>query len=514
MLFERTISPLDFRQWLLLNKENKRIFILSITLILISFTWLKFKYPYPNFMPPDSYNYLETAYFNSYIGIWPIGYSKFLRFVSCFSKSHLILVLIQYILLQLSLLYFLFTFRYLISPGTWLFRILLFISLTNPLLPQIANSISSDNLFLTLSLLWLTQLLWIIHQPSIKLILLHTTIVLIAFTVRHNALFYPVISAIVIIFSNASKIHKWLGIGVMFTLLLSFISRTQYEYFVKTQTVQYSAFGGWQIAANALYGYAFADPISEKKIPVKFRKVHNIVNHHMDSLRHLTLRPDQEVGIYYMWDYKSPLRIFMEQQWPKDSTSFLKKWASMAPLYAKYGQYLIMQHPTQFCKNFIWSNIKNFYLPPSYFMGIYNMGGYTVEPIAMKWFGWKNKFIKKNTDSKYIIVANIFTLITPVINILYITSLLAFVALAGLKKCSPTCRKIIKYILIIWLSNSLFSILSAPIELRYELFQIIISLVCSVTFISYIIQKMIIIQHTNTDATTDNVVNNVNQIMS
>lgn len=491
MIFQQTISFPPFNQWLWKDKENKRMYWFAMIAMTISFTWLKWLYPYPNFMPPDSYNYLEAAYRNDFINIWAIGYSKFLQVLGFFSHSHLVLVIVQYILLQVSLLYFLLTLRYLVNPGKGLFRIIVAASLLNPLLPHIANFVSSDCLFTTLSLVWCTQLLWIIYHPIRSLVLAHAIVLMLAFMVRYNALFYPFISAVFIIISSLPKCNKWLGLATLSILLMAFISRTQYEYHKKTGTVQYAAFGGWQMAANALYGYAHSKLDSPQTVPFKYQELHKLVNVHMDSLNHLALRPDREVGIYYLWDFKSPLRVFMEQRWQRDSTaSFFKKWATIAPLYAGYGRYLIMQHPGLFLKYYAWPNLQRYYAPPSYFMGIYNMGGTTVEPIAVKWFGWKSNRLITHTGDTTIPLADAFTIIVPIINLIFVTGLLAFIGLTGFRQCHKASKQIIGCILTIWIGNMAFSVLSAPIELRYQLFPLIISLVWSIFFVTYIIQTI------------------------
>src|SRR5688572_19471173 len=111
MLFTQTISPESFKAWIWKDAENRVLLKFSALTVVISFAWLKILYPYPNFMPPDSNSYLEAAFNNQFINLWAIGYSKFVRLVSSFTSSHFILVLIQYLLLQASVLYFLFTIR-------------------------------------------------------------------------------------------------------------------------------------------------------------------------------------------------------------------------------------------------------------------------------------------------------------------------------------------------------------------------------------------------------------------
>jgi hypothetical protein len=493
MLFQQNISPLTFSQWLWKDKENKRLLIFSLFVAVISFTWLKIIYPYPNFMPPDSNSYLEAAYKNYFINFWPIGYSRFLRLISCFSSSHFVLVTIQYLFLVMAVLYFLFSLRWLLSPGKWIFRILFSLSLINPLLPHIANFVSSDCLFATLSLIWFTQLLWILFNPSKKLLFIHALVLLLSFTVRFMAMYYPFISVTVILFAQIPRQTKLTGIGFVVTFLMIFIGFTQYEYHVKTGKTLYSGFGGWQMAANALYGYAHAKPdIFLRSIPVEFRKLHILVNQHMDSIRQLQNRPDEEVGIYYLWDLKSPLRVYMTQLYNGDKkTPQFKQWASLAPLYQDYGLYLIKKHPIEFTQYYLWPNLLKYYAPPVKFMGTYNMGNATVEPIVVSWFGWNNNQLPHRSHDTQIHITAIFPTLLSIFNPLFMIVNFAFAIMGGFRKCNLFSKKAIILMWLIWITNMLFSVLSAPTELRYQLFHLIITLPFTGLFIQWIVLSLI-----------------------
>jgi hypothetical protein len=491
MLFKNTISILPFKEWIWKDSENKRFLWLSAIIMIVSFGWLKYVYPYPNFMPPDSYSYLEAAYNNSFINMWPIGYSRFVRLISSFSSSHFVLVIIQYMMLMAAVLYFLFTLRYLLSPGKWLFRVLLTLSISNPLLPHIANFVSSDCLFAALSLIWFTQLLWILYQPSKKLLLVHAVVLILAFTVRFMALYYPFFSIAIIFMKHMPRKTKWVGICAIVFLLLAFIGCTQFEYNVKTNTVQYSAFGGWQLAANALYGYANAQPDDPATVPGKFRQLHILVNQHMDSLRQLKHRPDEEVGIYYLWDLKSPLRLFMIQRWKNDiKTSWFKQWASMAPFYQQYGRWLVMKHPLEFTRYYLWPNLLKYYAPPVMFMGTYNLESKTVQPIAVTWFGWSNNQLPTRSHDRIIHITENFPTMLSIINPLFLLAGIVFIIFGGLNKCSATSKRVLCLMWMIWFGNMFFSVLSAPTELRYQLFPIIITIPFCGLFIAWIIQSL------------------------
>jgi hypothetical protein len=491
MLFKQPITSQPFTQWLVKDKENKRLIWFSVAIMIASFGWLKFVYPYPNFMPPDSYSYLEAAYKNEFINQWPIGYSKFLRLVSVFSRSHLLLVVLQYLLLMTSVLYLLFTIRYLLNPGKWLFRSLLAVSIINPLLPHIANFVSSDCLFATISLVWFTQLLWIIVQPGLRQLLFHAVILLLAFTIRYSAIWYPFISIATIVLTGLiPKRIKWLGIGAIAMLLLVFIGSTQYEYQKKTGTTQYSAFGGWQVAANALFAYAYAKPTYAGKAPLDLQFLHAEVNHHMDSLRKLIIRPDEEIGVYYLWDQRSPLVTYAKSQWKDDlKTPYFKKWASMGPLFGDYGRWLIKEHPGLFIKHFVWPNLVRYYNPPVMFMGMYNLGNAKVDSIAVTWFNWKNNLLPSRLHDKNIYIMNFFSTLLAIINPLFIASMLLFLFFSGLKQCSKTSKHLLACMLLVWLGNCVFSVLSAPTELRYQIFPVVITLPFCFLFMSWVVRS-------------------------
>src|SRR5690349_15618819 len=100
---------LSFKTFLFQNKNNRRVLWLAAGAIIIQFAVFKYLYPFANFIHGDSFKYLEAADNNSTISIYPIGYSKFLRLVSIFAKPDIVLVGLQYLLIQLSALFLLFT---------------------------------------------------------------------------------------------------------------------------------------------------------------------------------------------------------------------------------------------------------------------------------------------------------------------------------------------------------------------------------------------------------------------
>src|SRR5580658_9499252 len=101
------------------NKVNRGWWVAGLAIFLVQFIVFKFKYPYANYMP-DSYSYLEAAAANTDVNMWPVAYSKFLRLISVFTHSDKVVVGLQYLFLQVSSLFFLFSLLYFQKIGKWL----------------------------------------------------------------------------------------------------------------------------------------------------------------------------------------------------------------------------------------------------------------------------------------------------------------------------------------------------------------------------------------------------------
>ena len=488
MIFKTPFVPRDFIHDVDNNRENRLLLILFIVLASVLLSVILWLYPYPNFLP-DSYSYMDAAFNNVNISMWPVGYSKFLRFISVFNRSSTGLVIVQYTLLQFSILFFLFSIKYLLQPGKWLTRVLFALLVLNPLWLYIANFVSSDALFATFSLLWLTTLFWLIYEPNTRMFIFHALILGFVFSVRYNALYYPIISILVVFITKGLLKEKLLRIAIVLFPVASFVTYTTLTFKEQLGVAIFSPFGGWQMGSNGLFMYAHV-PVQRTGIPKQFVKLHNFTIQHMDSLNKLKQRPDGELGIYYLWDEKAPLKLYLADKYKKDSTTpYLKRWASVSPLYGEYGTWLIKQHPGAFLKYYIWPNFLNYYSPPPEFLGIYNMGSDTVDPGAVTWFGYKSNKVHHFSKNKNIILTAIFPLLLAMINVIFFFGFIGFVILGGFSKVSPYYRKVLWVMLLIWLGNLAFSVLASPIVLRYQAFPFIFTLAFAVLLLGFVIQE-------------------------
>jgi hypothetical protein len=203
---------------------------------------------------------LKAAAQNLTIEIYPIGYSKFLRLVSVFAKPDMVLVSLQYLMIQCSSLFLLFTIFYFYKVGRATQTILLCFVTFNPLFLHLGNMVSSDGVFLALSTTWFALLLWIIFKPSNKIIFLQALVLFAAFTVRYNALIYPLIALFAFRLSKLPLRKKITGLGLGLLLCGWFIGITMFQYKKLTGYWQFSPFSGWLLANNALYAYREVNP--------------------------------------------------------------------------------------------------------------------------------------------------------------------------------------------------------------------------------------------------------------
>lgn len=461
-------------------------FVFLALLLLVQFFAYKIYYPYPNFLP-DSYSYISAADKGLSINIWPIGYSEFLKFIHFFSKSDTLLNLIQYLFLQASLLYLLYSIYLIYNPGKWTMRVLTLCSIANPLLFHISNFISSDAIFCALSLVWFTQLLWILYRPKSGLLISHAFVLLFLFSIRYNALYYPLISIAVLSFSKLPAKYKIINIFLISSMISFFCLKTIHDYTRLTGTRQFSAFGGWQLSSNALIACTYLSPEIADSVPEQFKALDIIVKKNRDSLRTVNTSASFPLDYYYLWDARSPLKTYMKEYWRNNHRiESFAKWADMGPLYQKYGSFLIQKHPKTFFKYYIFPNIIRYYVPPVEFLGWYNMGKDTVENVAQKWFGYSSNKIISKTSNKQISILNPFPIFTGTLNLLFIMSAISFKILGEFKKTSKEFKTSFKLMIVTWISNLGFSVLASPVVLRYQIFPILITFIFTWIMISFL----------------------------
>lgn len=466
----------SFKEFLLKEKLQKRFLWIAGIAILLQFTLFKILYPFAGFIDGDSYVYIESAIYNLSVNTYPIGYPKFLRLLSIFTTSDTVLVALQYLMMQISGLYFTFSLFYLYSPGKATKWVIFCLVVFNPVALYMSNYVSSDSLFLALSTTWFTILLWVLRKPTVRLITWQIITLFLAFLVRYNALYYPIIAALVFILSRQSIKWKLTGIASSIAVVGAFMLFTANCYKEITGVRQFSPFTGWQLANNAMYAYRYIDKADREKVPPRFEVLDKSVRNYFDTSRNLKTHPEEMLvaSTVYMWDPRSPLQQYMTNQFKKDSsTPVLKQWASVAPLYAEYGTWLIRNYPVTFFKHYLWPNAQKYYAPPGEFLDIYNSGEDSVAKLGQSWFRFKNNKIRSAFKSKNVPILAYAPIMSGIMNVVFLIGILSVCLLKGVRFTSPFTPTL--YLLTtLWLVNFLFSVFAAPVAYRYQLFGILI----------------------------------------
>ncbi len=463
-----------FLQFIWRNKINRRYLLIAAMGTIVQFVIFKMLYPFPDFFS-DSYSYLYAAYKNMDVSIWPIGYSKFLRWFHFITSSDTALVGFQYFFLEFSTLYFFFSVIRFFNLGKSTKNILFIFFFINPLFLYLANYVNSDPLFAALSILWLTQLLWIIHSPKLSYLFIHSILLFLCFTVRNNAYYYPIISAFAFILSRQRISLKLLGVVLPMSLIVPFILHTRNAAYKLTGTKQFSLFTGWQLANNALYIYQDLDidpndlpSTNSRELDTLTKKFYRRI---VPEFRELL---SDYVGNFFIRQPESPLKIYMSSHYhvTNEMTSIVA-WGKASSVFDEYGTYLIKSDPAAYIREFVLLNTKNYFYPPLEKLEIYNLGMDEVWLVAKVWFQYKDEKVtafSKTIQGKLLYLFPAFFL---TINIIFLVSLVWIFIQKGFKLSSKNSR-ILYLILSFWFLNFVFSIAATVNVLRYQFFPMLV----------------------------------------
>jgi hypothetical protein len=348
--------------------------------------------------------------------------------------------------------------------------------------------VSSDGLFLALSMTWFALLLWVIHKPSNKIIFWHAIVLFAAFTVRYNALIYPFIAILAFWLSKLPLRKKVIGLGFGLLLCGWFVGLTLFQFKKLTGYWQYSPFSGWQLANNAMYTYQEVDSANREPVPLQFRALDNMIRNFYDTHPDL---PEGEASTAYMWTPSRPLRRYNDSLFKakNPSASKFKKWASMGPFFSSYGLYIIKKYPVHFLRYFVWPNSLKYFAPPLEYFEYYNWGHSYVLESAVKWFGYKDYHVKTNMKSGRVWILLPYPFLVSIFNLIMLLMLLSYLLLKGWQS-NTTFYKIIFLAGFAWMLNAGFTILASSAALRFQAFPALLSVTFSLLLIDWMAQLM------------------------
>jgi len=470
--------------FILSTKKNRRFLGIGLLAILIQFIVFKMLYPFPDFFS-DSYSYIEAAANNMSVNIWPIGYSKFLATFHTVTHSDLALIAFQYFFLEFTAFCFFFTIEYFYKPAANSSMILFLFLFFNPLFLYLSNYVSSDPLFTALSLLWLTQLLWIIKRPRMRQIYIQAILLFVLFTIRYNAMYYPLIAALAFLLSRHRPWIKFYGISLGVVLILLFVNHTMNKTEEITGTRQFSVFSGWQLANNALYVYPHIEKVDNSAFPtpesrdfdLRVKKFFDTTDKRIGELSPIN-------GAFYIRQPDAPLKKYYRHyaRHNKEATEF-EIWSNVGSVFGTFGSTVIRKNPAKFAQFYLLPNMQNYFLPPLEKLEEYNLGMDKVYPEAIDWFHWKSGEVTSVSKTEQGTVLFLFPAVFMLVNIISMISLIIFLYKKGWRKVDRITWYTSLTVAGLMLANLGFSVLASPIVLRYQVFPMAVCLSFSLVLV-------------------------------
>ncbi|HEX8355868.1 MAG TPA: hypothetical protein VF610_00565, partial [Segetibacter sp.] len=291
------------------GSRKNRVYLYAAVIFGVGyFILLRFLYPIPSYYS-DSFTWVGGAVTGQPVTFRPIGYSKLLIFFHFFSVSDVALIAAQYFCNLFANLFLFLTCTRFFRLNRLTTFVLFALLIVNPLYLFQSNYVSSDAFFNCFTVLWFTLLIWILHKPHWIFIIMQMVVLFGLFSLRYNAIFFPVIAALALCISRASLVKKIAGSAATFLLVIAIMIITTYVTKRFTGTRTFSAFSGWQMANNALH-IVHNQKVNTAEIRDKeVKRLLEFTAHFFDTSK--VAFKDTSANAFYMWDFNSPLKKYM-----------------------------------------------------------------------------------------------------------------------------------------------------------------------------------------------------------
>jgi hypothetical protein len=474
----QTTGP-RFFEYIFRNKQNQRLLLIAFAANVIMF--FIFKMFCPNgFFVSDSNAYVLAAIQSNEVMYRPYGFSRFLQLVHSFSSGLDSFVWVQFLLLFAAGQFAFFSVDYLfrftrpiIKKVSWFFITF------NPVLFLLANFVLSDAIFTALTVVYITLLLWVVSRPNWWVIILQAIVLYWAFQIRYAALYYPALTVIAFLLNNKSNITtKAVGVLVTFVLIFASYKHIKSQVNEATGVDIFSGFSGWQMANNAMGLYPYIKTSADEFETPEEKLLDSISHIYVDSIgpESLEIVKDGKLISGYMWDKKSPLKIYLFNYVYKYRVDYFTAWYQVSEVYGDFGKTVIKNHPGAFFRYYLWPNTKNYFWPDAEGLGKYITTNGDVPNDTKEWFDIKAKQDVDNVPNFQNIVSTYATVLNCLLAFLnLILPVLYYINRKKIITDDNTNEK--KSVIFWWLMvgcNMAFSIFAAMIVLRYECLLLII----------------------------------------
>jgi hypothetical protein len=517
---------------------------LAVVLPIMAAEWIGFKclYPYADYFT-DSYSYIQAAAQGDAISYRPIGYSLFLRLVHGIAVSDTWVVTLQYMTVQGAALGLVLSLRRWCSMGNRTVAILMGFVLLNPAIPYVCNYISSDALFIGLSLLWLTVLMGLLRDPGWWRLGLQVMLLFVIFNLRYVALFYPAVAALTVLFARRGWVFSVVGVAasigivVMGTLWIKAITKRE------TGADLFSAFSGWQIANNALNLYTHL-PVDTAGLPsAECRELADYVRDYFEPGARdsgvvppgkgsegqsvagtglegqsvagtglegqsvagtgLEAREERSVGsaetrkapavtTAYMWIGASPLHRYLLVYKQRNKLSYFDAWNRVGVVFSQYGYHVARKHPWAYLHYYAWPSAKSFFMPDLDNVAVYNEGKADVDAVAKDWFHYRSRRVRVYSATMQARVLAIVPVLYLLSNIAFLVAAILFLPFRALRERDPVFTVYFRLACAFLLANAFFGILASPSVFRYQVLPLSVLFIFAVAGVAKIAKKAVI----------------------
>jgi len=467
-------KPSLFRQDHIARKYLRNGVVISI----LTFSVFKLLYPYPDFSLDSSF-YIYGAQENLNINTVPIGYSKFIALLHVITHSSLVLVALQFSLLQISLLLLFFTI-YRLLPNSEIGRTILFYFIVvNPFSLYISNTIDNIAILTALTIFWLIQLLQMSWQPKLFHVIINAVLLFLCFVFSTATFIFLLIASLAFIRSTQPNWRKGLGIILPLTLIVPFCEFTLTNAEKTSGTRQLSFFTGWQLANNSLYIYDQVDADSEQ---LSSQNQRDISRGAIQFIR--TINPDKYrsfmssyAGDYFTIDRNTPLKqYFYKRYQPKSQGEEIKKFGEVAPTFLRFGINTIKENPIQYILFYVRPNVKKYFFPPLGTLAAYNFNQNHISDQAKKWFSFPTVQVRSVSGSLQRRILFLYVLCSLLFSGYYLFVLLINIRGTKYSGLPSDIRSIIWLLTSFLLLNLIFNSFYSGIELRHQFVPIIAAL--------------------------------------
>ncbi|WP_343690124.1 hypothetical protein [Chitinophaga sp.] len=467
-----------FLQYVFKNSTNRKYIIIAFIAGLVQLTLFKILYPYPDFIS-DSYSYIETNLYHMKVNLWPIGYSIFIGFIHLFTSSHVFLVYVQYIILLVTFLYFFFSVLYLYGLSRRFALILYIFLFFNPMFLVLANCVLSDAIFCAVSLILFTQYLWMYYKPAPANLVFQALLIGVAFVIRYTAIYYPIVSVFAILLAGYKWPLKFIGMVLPWLLIFPFILYTQQETKKLTGTAEFSVFGGWQIANNALYMYGNIQ-VDSTQLPPGTLELDREARAFWKATPPTEADLAELPGTFFIKVPSAILKPYLRTHgWATlpGAPGGFQAWGSVSPIYNAYGKWLIQHYPIEFARYYLWLNVKNYFIPHLEKFGSYNIGMREVWDPAKIWFNMKSNKVTLIPPIQFQgLIFFIFPLFFMALNIFFAGCVIFFLTNKKLRQANKPLLIALLMALAFLIINFGFSVFATPVVLRYQIVPMIVLL--------------------------------------